>query len=347
MNERQTAVLNLARFNKLVKELTYNICILGDVSLKDFAMELLDYEEWATSVLDYARKIQSPRFMEELYRLGKPKLLDDFLYESKGKIPDTEHEILSRIIEYLNDFDAIYQEYEKAAKGEFCQLVSLLANKEAMKLLDRSVKAGYLNKEYQPTAITDMYMLKIIAFAISKILQLPVRKTWATFEEQWHDAYHLSDIPNSNIQFEASKPVMELYPEVDFNELINPKDVYLTEKYGRDRVKAMFYELKRGGYIAKETPIDEFYSIFRLGKLNERVPVDWIKEQKLLVYFCYLAFSQTNNELWVKVQACFTINEKPINKESIKSCMVYLKKRKDFLTTDVRLRKIASDYVNG
>jgi len=349
MNERQTAVINLARFNKLVKEMTYNVCILGNASLNQFAVELMDLEEWVTSIREYAEVSQSPRYMEEIKKLGKPKLLEDYMFESQGKIPESQHNNLKKIIDYLNQFRALYQDYDKEIKGEFSPLVSMLANEEATALLDRAVKAGYLDEVYQPKAMTDPHMLKVIAYAITQIMQLPPRNTWATFEEQWHikTENRLSAIPSSTVQIEASQPVIALYPEVDFDALFMPKDVYFTNKYGSGRIKCLFYDLRRNGYIAKETRIDEFLSMYNLGKLKERVPVNWISEQKLLCYFAYFAFSHSEKDFWVKLRACFTINGNTINSGSMKSLITNLRSRDNFLTIDPVLRRIASDYVNG
>jgi len=349
MNVRQIAVINLAKFNKLVKELTYNVCIMGDASLNEFAMDLLEYEEWVTTIRDYAVTTQSPRYMEEIYKLGKPKLLEDYVFECRGKIPENQQRVLDKIIDYLNLLCGIYQEYDKEVKGDFNPLVSTLANKDAVALLNRAVKAGYLDEVYQPKSLTDRHMLKIIAYAIIQMLNLPPGNTWSTFEEQWHfqKDEKLVAIVSSTVQQELSQPIMALYPEVDFTPLFSPKDVYLTNKYGTDRVKALFYDLRRSGYIAKETKIDEFQSIFKLGKLKERVPVNWILEQRLLVYFAYFAFSHSEKDIWVKVRSCFRVNGNTINVGSLKSCIVNLKNKDNFLTIDPKLRKIASDYING
>ena len=211
------------------------------------------------------------------------------------------------------------------------------------------IVADFRTSKYQPKGDTDRPALKLIAFAVIDILHFAPRHSWALFERQWNldESNRLAPLFISDRQFNINKQIVKLYPEADFDKLNTPKDVYFTNIYGVGRIKNMFVALKREGYIAKETKVEDFYSIFNVGKENMRKIISWQKEQWTLVYFANLAFSQSERELWLKVFSCFTINGNPLNRGSLKTCLVALKKKPNFNTLEPKLRKIASDYIYG
>lgn len=46
MNDRQHAIISLAKLNKFTKMLTYNVCIKGEINMSQFATEFLEYKNW-------------------------------------------------------------------------------------------------------------------------------------------------------------------------------------------------------------------------------------------------------------------------------------------------------------
>lgn len=349
LSTRQEAVICLAIFNKFAKQIIYNVCALGELRLSDYALELMEYEDWIDIIKEYAITTSCPIFIENLNRLGTPMLLETYLSDNDASLPDNYRAVLQSIVSAMNDLQEICTQFINESKGDYSDLADGLDNPDVADLLSRAVNAGFLTSKYQPKGDTDRPALKLIAFAVIDILHFAPRHSWALFERQWNldESNRLAPLFISDRQFNINKQIVKLYPEADFNKLNTPKDVYFTNKYGLGRIKNMFVALKREGYIAKETTVEDFYSIFNVGKENMRKIISWQKEQWTLVYFANLAFSQSERELWLKVFSCFTINGYPLNRGSLKTCLVALKKKPNFNTLEPKLRKIASDYIYG
>ena len=347
LSTRQEAVICLAKFNKFAKQIIYNVSALGELHLSDYALELMEYEDWIDIIREYAMTTSCPIFIENLNRLGSPKLLETYLADNVDSLPANYRTVLKIVVDAMNDFQEICIRFNKDSKGEFSNLVDGLDNADVANLFGRAVSAGFLTSQYQPKGDSDRYTLKLIAFAIIDILHFVPRHSWALFERQWNldESHRLAPLFITDRQFNINSRVMRLYPEADYTKLNTPKDVYFTNNYGLGSIKNMFTALKREGYIAKETTLDDFYSIYNVGKTNRREVISWQKEQWTLVYFAHLAFSKTEKELWTKVFSCFSINGKPVNRGSLKTCLVALKRKNNFNTLDPKLRKIASDYI--
>lgn len=349
MNDRQHAIISLAKLNKFTKMLTYNVCIKGEINMSQFATEFLEYKNWCYLIYKYIETTKDVRVLEEVKKLGIPTLLSNYLDESEGAIPKAHHEALSEVVVELYKFQDFYETSNNKLKGKFKSLVNFFANEEAASLFDRVVAEGYLDKYYQPTSKTDLKMLKIIAFGIGKVLNLQVRNLWCHFEEQWDldENHKLARQVMSDVQFKKSAKLRNIFPEVDFTEIMEPKDLYFEAAYGEQRIRKLYYNLWNHGYISQETKIDQFFSIFNLGDSETRVPVEWMTNQNSLVYFVYYALKPTNRDQWAKTSACFRIEGKPLNVGSLKSAMPGLRRLKNFNTHDLVLKRIASEYVNG
>ena len=53
MNDRQHAIISLAKLNKFTKMLTYNVCIKGEINMSQFATEFLEYKNWCYLIYKY------------------------------------------------------------------------------------------------------------------------------------------------------------------------------------------------------------------------------------------------------------------------------------------------------
>jgi len=349
MNDRQYAIISLAKLNRFAKMLTYNLCIKGEINMSQFATEFLEYKNWCYLIYKYVEVVKDVKVLEEVKKLGIPTLLSDYLDESKEVIPRAHHKAITEVVDELNKFRDFYETSNNRLKGKFINLVNFFANEEAASLFDRVVAAGYLTNDYQPTGKTDMNKLKIIAFGIGRVLNLQTRNLWCHFEEQWNldESHKLARQVLSDVQFKKSAKLRSLFPEVDFNEIMEPKDLYFEAAYGEQRVRKLYYNLWNNGYISQDTKINQFFSIFNIGNSETRVPVEWKTNQNSLVYFVYYALKPTNRDQWAKTSACFRIEGKVLNVGSLKSAMPGLRKQKDFNTHDLVLKRIASEYVNG
>jgi hypothetical protein len=350
MGTRQKAVLSFVKFNKFVKQLTYNICILGKPNIFSYAEELLNFESWSNDVIEYVRFDSDTVLLNKIASMGSPKMLEQYLEEGKGIIPESNYNALSKVVHSMNAIMEVCYEHEEEAKGQYKYLVKEFANEEAAALFDRAVREGFLTAEYQPKGDTDLYTLKFLAYAIGNILHLTTRHKWSHFEELWNISKNnkLSSLPITEKQYKRAKKLMELYPEVDFTKLTKPQeDLYFEASYGSRKVRDLYYELIEHGYIDGNTTADDFLSIFNLGTSETRKPVAWMKSQRQLSYFIYNTFSKTNKDYWVKTQACFSINGKAPHKGSLISGLQTLQAQTGYGSYDVELKRIASNYNQG
>lgn len=350
MASRQEAVLSLVKFNKFFKDLTYNICISGNAQLITYIDELLNFEQWAYDVKEYATECADPIFFSKINMLGSPEMLENYLNDGKGIIPANNFDALFKVVNAVKELLRLVEEENEKARGEYANLVEEFAFENAASLFDRAVKAGYLTTEYQPKGDTSIHTLKILAFAIGEMLHLTMRHKWSHFEKLWNiDASNkLASLPISDKQFKRAAQLMALYPEVDFSSLIKPKDsAFFTPSYGSGKVRALYRSLLQNGYISKETTVDDFLSIFNLGKNTARTPVEWTSDQRHLSYFAFHTFSKTNKDFWIKTTACFLINGKAPHRGSMVSGLVALQANPNYDNYDPVLKKIASTYNNG
>ncbi|WP_306572277.1 hypothetical protein [Segatella buccae] len=350
MKTRQEVVLSFVKFNKFAKQLIYDICIMGNTKLSLYADELLNFEEWVDDVIVYANLNPDPIILDKIASLGSPEMLEKYLKDGKNSISENTYDALTKVVNAMNSLHQTCYDINQEAKGKFKYLVDEFANEEAASLFDRAVSAGYLTAEYQPKGDTDLQTLKVLAFAIGEALHLTMRHKWSHFEEQWSIPYSnkLSSLPMSERQIKRTEKIKKLYPVVDFSTLTKLKEErYFEATYGSRRVRELYQELYKHGYISSDTTVEDFLSIFNLGDSSTRKPIEWTKSQRHLSYFILNAFSKTNKGYWIKAQTCFTVNGRLPHKGSMVSGMTALQKRPDYGRFDVELKRIASKYNNG
>ena len=299
MVTRQEAVLSFVKFNKFAKQLIYDICIGGNTKLTTYADELLHFEQWKEDIMLYTSLNPDPIIIDKIAMLGSPEMLENYIKDGKETLPKNTYDALSGVVQAMKSIHALCFDLNQESKGKFKYLVNEFAYEEAADLFDRAVSAGYLTAEYQPKGDTDLYTLKILAFAIGEMLHLTMRHKWSHFEEQWNidKSNKLSSLPVTEKQFKRNEKVMKLYPEVDFSELTQPNEErYFDAVYGSRRVRSLYQDLHDKGYISPDTTVDAFLSIFNLGEQTTRKPIEWIKSQRHLSYFIFFAFSKQSRK---------------------------------------------------
>lgn len=349
MISRQEAVLSFVKFNKFFKQLNYDIGVTGKVHLSQYADELMEFEQWVDNVIEYVLFNPDPKIIDLISALGSSEIIKNYAEEGKAVLEASTYDALSKVIDSTAKMLSLVNESIETSKGKFTSLPEAFAFQDAENLFLRAVKAGYLTSDFQPKGDTDLYTLKILGFAIGEELKLAPRHKWSHFEELWNIDYanKLSSVPISAKQFQRAKTLMDLYPEVDFNLLIKPKeDSFFTAAYGNRKIRTLYKELVAYGYISKETDYDNFLSIFNLGNSKFVRPVEWISDQRHLAYFIHHTFTKTNKNCWVKAHACFTINGAPPNLGTMKSGIVSLQRKPTYETYDLVLKRIASEYNN-
>ena len=185
MVTRQEAVLSFVKFNKFAKQLIYDICIGGNTKLTTYADELLHFEQWKEDIMLYTSLNPDPIIIDKIAMLGSPEMLENYIKDGKETLPKNTYDALSGVVQAMKSIHALCFDLNQESKGKFKYLVNEFAYEEAADLFDRAVSAGYLTAEYQPKGDTDLYTLKILAFAIGEMLHLTMRHKWSHFEEQW------------------------------------------------------------------------------------------------------------------------------------------------------------------
>jgi hypothetical protein len=299
MVTRQEAVLSFVKFNKFAKQLIYDICIGGNTKLTTYADELLHFEQWKEDIMLYTSLNPDPIIIDKIAMLGSPEMLENYIKDGKETLPKNTYDALSGVVQAMKSIHALCFDLNQESKGKFKYLVNEFAYEEAADLFDRAVSAGYLTAEYQPKGDTDLYTLKILAFAIGEMLHLTMRHKWSHFEEQWNidKSNKLSSLPVTEKQFKRNEKVMRLYPEVDFSELTQPneRDI-LMQSMVHDVSVVYIKTFTTRANISQDTTVDAFLSIFNLGEQTTRKPIEWIKSQRHLSYFIFFAFSKTNKD---------------------------------------------------
>ncbi len=316
---RQQIVICLERMNRFSKQLTYWVELGGEFYLPSFDADLNKFGDWAKEVRKFIVQGDCNALMERIVSFPKQDLLLQYLEDHRDPLPK---EIFSSLSDYAATISALkddVKEFKAESKGELCNLVDGLAFKEAADLLQRCVEAGLLTEEYQPMPSTTSGQLKLIAFAVSTILEFKVRKRWAYFEEQWNHSHNkLSGVSLPIRDAEVMEVVTNLFPEVDFTPLFAPK-VYLKfdTPYNTPRIKGLYTDLKRGMYLDESTTFEQFLGIF--GKGDDRTPVNWIQEQRKLGFFIRQAFAPNNKDYWKKAVSRFRVNGELPHRGSLQS----------------------------
>lgn len=367
---RQDFVIKVAKINKILGELKYGIDIDTILDFSFLTPQLLMLAEWMADIQQYISQEPSPSLARQITSIGYTDEIKKYLAKHKEDITPTACvTLLIDSIKRLQSLFEICRQYQREEKGQYKDLVETLANEQVATLLQRAVDAGLLDNHFQPTPDTKTLQLRVIAFAVSSICKFP--RIYVDFEKQWSHttSYRIStcSIPKYRTKFyEYAK---SLYPEVDFSPLESSCGIetFYTPQSPEDITK-MYNELIKYKYIAPDTTLDVFNGIFDKAKFVK--PVEWIKEQRLLAYFLYLAFGKWNKKnLWVKSQVslmyfvylsfradnpfdfwtkcanCFQIREgKPINRESLRCNFRSIISKGKLDTYDIELKRIADEY---
>lgn len=342
---RQDFVIRVAKINKVLGELKYSMDIDAVLDLSSLAPQLLMLEEWTADIQQYIEQEPSPALVRQIISIGYTDEIKKYLAKHKTDItPDACVTLLNGSIKKLQALFKMCRQYLYEEKGQYKDLVEPLANEQVATLLQRAVDAGLLNSHFQPAPDTKTLQLRVIAFAVSSICKFP--RVYVDFEKQWgHTAsFRISacSLPKRKSQyFEYAK---SLYPEVDFSTLEPSHEtvVFYTPQSPED-INKMYNELIRYRYIAPNTTFEVFNGIFDKTKFVK--PVDWIKGQRLLAYFIYLAFGKYNKKnLWVKGEKCFLVNGKTPHTGCFKSGYSMIKRSGWIDRFDPRLKAICDEF---
>ena len=342
---RQECVIRIAKINKVFGELKYRIDIEEVPNFASFVPILLMTREWAVDIRLYVNQEPSPTLVRQIANIGYHAELEKYLIKHKADLPVTFTTALDESIKNVQSLLELCQRYQHEERGQYEDLIKPLANEQASALLQRAVDAGLLDVHFQPSSNVTPIQLRVIAFAISAMCKLP--HTYAPFEKQWenHITYRIStcNIPKRNVA--SLNYAMELYPEVDFKSFFEPahniSPFYVPQD--RDDIIKLYKSLLKYGYISSETTLKTFEGIFDKTKFVK--PVVWIKEQRQLAYFIYLAFGKFNKKnLWKKGEKFFRVNGQIPHVASLSSGYGLIKRAGWMDRFDIQLKAICESF---
>lgn len=320
MKPRQKVVYDIACINKVMKELACCSALRPGSYYPLLEDELANLGEWTAEVYAYI-KVDDSAIVGQLVELmyDYPELRQ-YQERHRSVMPLNVSSSISQAGVLLPKLRRFISNRQCKEKGLYLFLEDGLANENAAAFLQRAVDAKLLTNRYQPTRKTSLTELKAIAYAVGTLMHLSPRKKWVFFEKQWSCA--CKDIRHAYIPREKRDKinnVIRLYPEVDFTPLLEPdnKKLYYLCRTTKESRKYLYFALKNGEYISKNTTFQHFCRIFACN--TRRKPIQWIAMQCLLGYLVYHAFKRPNDKLWLTTSECFSVNGKKPNACTLKS----------------------------
>lgn len=341
---RQEAVIKIAKITRFVGEMKYQLDMDDEIEFEALDPEWRHIDVWTKEACQYLGQDASPQLVRLVANIGYTDIVEEYVQGHRQEIEAPYAEILDRYVENMRALALLCDTRSEERKGKYGDLIEPLANERIATLLQRAVNAGILDSHYQPTPQAKPLQLKVVAFAVSSLGRLS--SPYVLFEKQWHREngrrFSTSRIPKRDTScYETAKA---LYPEVDFSEFepVHETETFYTPQGEEDR-KVMYGELVKYGYIAPDTDFEVFDGIFDKAKFTR--PVEWIKGQRQLSYFVYLAFGKFNRKnLWIKAECCFRINGNVPHKACCVSGYSWIKRAGWLDKYDLRLKAICSGF---
>ncbi|VDR34756.1 Uncharacterised protein [Alistipes sp. cv1] len=341
---RQEAVIKISKITRIIGELKYQLDADDEIEFEALDPDWLHIAEWTQEICRYMTQDASPQVARLIANIGFTEIVEKYVQSHRQEIEAPHAKILDDYVEGIRNLSLLCDTRSDKQKKKYADLIEPLANEQVAALLKRAVGAGLLDEHYQPTPQTKSLQLKVIAYAVSFLCQLP--SVYVLFEKQWHRE-NGKRISNSRIpRYDASsyEEAKALYPEVDFSkfEPIHEIETFYVPQ-SEEELGIMYEDLVKYEYIAPDTTFDVFKGIFDKTKFSK--PVEWAKTQRQLAYFIDLAFSKFNRRhLWIKSQHCFRINGHIPHKESIVTGYSTLKRAGWMDRYDIRLKAICDRF---
>lgn len=319
MITKPRAVIFIENMNRIGKLLIQHEA-LGRGATFLLSQDIEKVVTYPSAVTDFLKSNDQPELMQRIIQMPDTTLLRKVIDGFTDKLHSAE---LCKWLVYATDLDTLKHMCNRTKdeeKGMYRELPDEIATPEAAKLLLRAAEAGYLDIHFQPTGKVRWGGLRLIAYAVSTILKLPKRSRFGNFDRLWSNGkgrVTRASVPVRKLETEY-KEIVELYPEVDFSELIAPRyELVFNTLQPEEKILSLYTSLKNRGYIDPKTTKKQFLGVFGLSA--NHTPVLWIREQRLLGFFVYFALRPMNRDFWAKAAARFTLEGISVNQESLKS----------------------------
>lgn len=315
----------IAIINRVSKQINFEVQLESQQNLYMAFADGLNFKRLSDELLAYMKEDNDPLLYIQLVRL----IETDEIREYMKALPASELRLeISTLCDAVDKLRTYGDRCMCKTKEQFPNLIPFFANPIAEELFQRAVDAGYLDNEFKPLPGVDCFKLKLIAFGISEILDIPYRQRWCNFDRQWDISgsslakYHIP-ITKAN---EFVK-ITQLYSEADYRPLLNAgvnhKEPFSTDMT-KDQVIYLYDALRRNCYLSLKTKEADFLAMFGFGTVAKPV-IRWSSSLLSLVYFIRAALADTTRDIWrLAVDWIMLDGEKQLNHETCKSRSSYV-----------------------
>lgn len=294
---RQETVIKITKITRIIGEMKSQLDLDDEIEFEALDPSWANIGKWTKEIYQYMEQAPSPLLADLITNNEFTTPVVNYVQNHKQDIDSTYVKVIDSYAKNMQALLSLCEEQREKSKGEYKDLTGPLANEQVTTLLQRAIRAGLLDEHYQPMPQTKPLQLKVIAYAISTICKLS--SPYVHFEKQWKrengKRFSTSRVPRYNTAlYDTTKA---LYPEVDFTEFepIHEAKTFYTPQSEQD-IRMLYHDLVKYGYIAPSTPFETFAGIFDKTKFSK--PIEWIKAQRQLSYFVYLAFYKFNKKIY-------------------------------------------------
>ena len=341
---RQETVIKITKITRIIGEMKSQLDLDDEIEFEALDPLWTNIGEWTKEIYQYMKQDPSPLLANLITDNEFAIPVVNYVQSHKQDIDSTYVKVMDNYAKNTQVLLSFCERQSEKLKGEYKDLIEPLANEQVAALLQRAIHAGLLDAHYQPMPQTKPLQLKVIAYAISAICKLS--SPYVHFERQWKrengKRFSTCRVPRYNTElYDTTKA---LYPEVDFTEFepIHETKTFYTPQNETD-IRMLYHELVKYGYIASSTTFETFVGIFDKTRFSK--PIEWIKTQRQLSYFIYLAFYKFNKkDLWIKGECCFRIDGHSPHKACFVSGYSWIKRAGWMDRYDVKLKAICNKF---
>ncbi len=216
---RQQAAIKIAKVNRFIKQMNYWSELGENIHPAAFGDDIYSMSAWVKEIQAYLRTDKNFLLLADLIEcVGDISVIDEYIGKRSRSMEEVMRQSLVGLSRNMKALLAECQELRKASKGCYSMLPDPLYNETAIGLLERAVKADILDKEFAPSSKANYNNLKIVAYAVSQIMQFDRKHTYCYFEAMWHK--RLSPVMLPSYKKGTCEETMGLFPEVDFTPLL-------------------------------------------------------------------------------------------------------------------------------
>lgn len=349
---RQQAVIAIAKINKTLRILAYWQELVPGEYVKTVEQELAHFGEWSEGIRDFLLTCEDKKIFDYASLIVEPTVLHHYVSHCSGLIPSRVLRSINVYLKTVPEFKMLRDAHRKGVRGNRHMLLpEEIDSDDTLLYMERAVKAGLLDENFQPAESTAPFQLRLIAYSVGRLVGIPLRKRWVYFDNLWSHIYGgratKVPVPRKTRQGDV-KAVCDIYPEVDFTDVLagSDKSACFTAAKSQETILWLYESLKKEKYISSKVTVKSFSLIFASNVRKKAV--EWTGDQKLLALFVYEAFHRSghNDRIWYITEKCFTVNGRKPNRHSMNSAMTKILREGNPENIDGKLVDIARTFRN-